>query len=450
MISAERRRGVGVGVAGQADHVHCWRTLPDETSKMTCENRNSISDMEADSSGIGSRARKVRRRRGMSLEAAAGLAGISKGHLSRLENGKKPFTRRGLIADLANALSCSVADLTGQPYLVPDQQSATASGWMPALSVAIHDATLDDAPDIPVRPVEVLVKAARIANQNADNVNYMFVGRRLAELITELQVHAVSDISEVSRTALAALVEACMAAQGMARTMGHAELALSIARRGYDAARLLGRDDLIGLTAMSRGCELMRVGARHRATVVLNEGIAEMAALPGPSKNDTEVAESRGMLHLSAALLSARDEIQQDLDVHLEEARSLASYVGEQNNMHFHFGPSNVAAWELTIAVERGNGPDGAERFISSGVDLSILDSKDRESSVHFDLSRAWTQADGTRDREAMQALDMADRLAPLRVRNDPIARDMVEQLDRRAKQSVWELNSLKNRLGIV
>ncbi len=40
---------------------------------------------------IGSRARMIRRRRGLSLDVAAGLAGISKSYLSMLETGRRRF-----------------------------------------------------------------------------------------------------------------------------------------------------------------------------------------------------------------------------------------------------------------------------------------------------------------------------------------------------------------------
>ncbi|MGH3912573.1 MAG: helix-turn-helix domain-containing protein, partial [Pseudonocardiaceae bacterium] len=65
---------------------------------------------------IGQRVRMIRKRRGLGLTVAAGLAGISKPYLSMLERGERGFNRRGLIEDLAVAMSCSVADLTGQPY----------------------------------------------------------------------------------------------------------------------------------------------------------------------------------------------------------------------------------------------------------------------------------------------------------------------------------------------
>ncbi|MGH3550750.1 MAG: helix-turn-helix domain-containing protein, partial [Pseudonocardiaceae bacterium] len=53
---------------------------------------------------IGALARKIRRRRGLSLEVVAGLAGITKQYLSMLELGERGFNRRGLLEDLADAL----------------------------------------------------------------------------------------------------------------------------------------------------------------------------------------------------------------------------------------------------------------------------------------------------------------------------------------------------------
>ncbi|MGH3722007.1 MAG: helix-turn-helix domain-containing protein [Pseudonocardiaceae bacterium] len=70
---------------------------------------------------MGARARMIRRRRGLSLDVVGGLAGITAGYLSLLERGLRGFNRRGLIEDLADALSCSVADLTGKPHLAPDR-----------------------------------------------------------------------------------------------------------------------------------------------------------------------------------------------------------------------------------------------------------------------------------------------------------------------------------------
>ena len=68
----------------------------------------------------------IRRHRGLSLDVVAGLAGISKPYLSQLERGQRGINRRGLLENLAGALGCSVADLTGQPYLAADRATADA------------------------------------------------------------------------------------------------------------------------------------------------------------------------------------------------------------------------------------------------------------------------------------------------------------------------------------
>jgi transcriptional regulator with XRE-family HTH domain len=95
--------------------------------------------MDADeASTIGARARKIRRRRGLSLDVVAGLAGIGKQYLSMLELGERGFNRRGLLEDLAAALGCSVADLTGQPYLSTDRSTADALAALPSIRLALN------------------------------------------------------------------------------------------------------------------------------------------------------------------------------------------------------------------------------------------------------------------------------------------------------------------------
>lgn len=396
---------------------------------------------------IGERVRLVRRRRGLSVETAAGLAGIDKGFLSRLERGERAFARRGLLENLASALSCSMSDLTGQPYLSPDRDSQAAQAAIPALSLAFFDSDLDDAPDMPTRPLSTLVSAVHAANVYADQVQYDLAGRDLGSLITELQVISATGSTEDRGTAMEALVEASIVAYGLARTTGHNELAVTAARRGVDAARRVERPDLEGLATMCRSVALMRLGARRKASKVTADTLTALSDTP--TGQDT-VTEARGMLHLTGAMVAARDGDESGVDAHLAEAQSLAKHVGERNHLQFHFGPANVSAWGLSLKVEAGHGPEAAERYQRAPVDLSVFGSKDRESSVHFDLARAWSQAGGTRDAEVIRELDTADRLAPIRVRNDPIARDLVGDLHRRATRKSWELDSLRNRLGVA
>lgn len=398
---------------------------------------------------IGRRARMIRRRRGLSLDTAAGLAGISKPYLSMLERGQRRFQRRGLLEDLAEALGCAVADLTGQPFLPPDRASANAAAALPAVSLALHECTLDDVPDQDARSVAELARRVREANRHADLVRYDAAGRELGDLLTELHVHAITGKGTSRQSALAALVEACVVAYGAARTLGHGELAITAARRGYDAARATERSELIGLATMCRTVALMRMGARRRADTLATAALAELEPVADPTAANTAPAEAAGMLHLAAAHLAARGGRAETARDHLSEVDELAERTGERNYLNFHFGPANAAAWRLSVGVELGDGPSAAEHVERHPIDPAALDSADRRAAVHYDAARGWAQAGGGRDADALRHLDAADRIAPQRIRNDPLAHELVMELDARAPRRSWELHSLRNRLGI-
>lgn len=114
-----------------------------------------------------------------------------------------------------------------------------------------------------------------------------------------------------------------------------------------------------------------------------------------------------------------------------------------------HWGPTNVTAWELSIGVELGQGGAAVERAQRESVDLSVFDSANRVAAWHFDHARALAQEGGRRDMEAIRHLDTAERTAPQRLHHDPIARELLFELDTRARTTVWELGSLRHRFGL-
>jgi transcriptional regulator with XRE-family HTH domain len=403
-----------------------------------------------EASSIGARARKIRRRRGLSLDVVAGLTGIGKQYLSMLEFGQRGFNRRGLIDDLAAALGCSAADLTGQPYLPADRGTADAMAIVPGIELAIHDCSLDDVPDVHARPVAQLVELARKANEHCDETRYALAGRDFGAVLTELHAYAVTGDTDTRRAALTALVEACIAASGTVRAIGHGTLAAALAKRAEQAARQIGDPSLTGFATMQHAGTLTRLGARHRAAGLLGDTLVELEPDTDPTSPDNAPAQAAGMLHLASAQLASREGRGGDAETHLAQARELAAATGERNSLNYHFGPSSVAAWAVSIGVELERGPVAAEQVTADVPRMAaVLASAERRSGLHLDLARAWTQAEGNRDTEAIRHLDTADRIAPTRVRNDPIARDLVLTLDRRARRRVWELDSLRNRFGI-
>jgi transcriptional regulator with XRE-family HTH domain len=396
-------------------------------------------------SEIGSRLRMIRRRRGLTQDVVAGLAGISKPYLSQLENGLRAFERRSLFERLAAALDCSITDLTGEPYLPVDRQDAEGMAAIPGLEQGLHDCTLDDVPDIPARPVAELVAAVRVANEHRDQVHYALAGRDIGAILTELQVTVATGTADDRRAALAALVELGIVSYEIAKNLGHVSLAMEAAERGYAAAELLGDPALLGFAGWYRALALMRIGAPRRAKSSLTAAARLTEPLVNPASPDTLGSEVHGLVHLTSAAHAARQGRQDDVHSHLDEARQIANAAGERNSLRQHFGPTNVALWSVSIGVELCEGAVLAE----TKVDPLVLGSHNRTAGFHFDLARALSQEGGKRDREAIQHLDAADRIAPSRIRHDPIARSLLDSLEARTRASMWELSSLRHRWGV-
>ncbi len=399
---------------------------------------------------IGKRASMIRRRRGLSQDVAAGLAGISKPYLSQLENGHRGFNRRGLIEDLADALSCSVVDLTGQPYLPPDRESAYAKQVITQIEQGLNEATLDDVPDLRPRTLDELSCWVNSTAELRDTARYQPSGEDIGSVLMALQVHVVTSTGRKRQLAAELLTQAAYHAFVLATTFGYLHLAQLAAQRAYDAALITEHPALEAFAMFAKAPSVARTGGRGRAVRLLDRALDDWQQLTTVRNGDTLGAEAFGLLHLMGAHFAARGLDAATATGHLDEAARVAVLTGERNGLRQHFGPTNVAVWRVAIGAELGQGPAVAERVEREPIDFHILGSDHRSAALHFDLARAWAQAEGDRDAEAIRHLDTADRIAPQRMRNDPIARDLVEILDRRARHRVWELESLCNRFGIA
>jgi len=406
--------------------------------------------MEADDAWtIGARVRRIRTRRGLSLDVVAGLAGITKSYLGMLEHGRRGFNRRGLIEDLAQALGCSVADLTGQPYLPPDRESARVKTVIVQIECGLSEATLDEVPDLRPRPLDTLEGWARSAMELRDTAGYRSSGEGIDTALIELQVHLVTSTGRERQRAAGLLTQVAYHGFVLATTFGYLHLAQLAAQRAFDAARIAERPELAAFAMFARAPSVARTGGRRRAVRMLDRALDAAQQWTTIRDGDTLGAETFGLLHLMGAHFAARDSDAAAAADHLDEAARVAMLTGERNGLGQHFGPTNVNVWCVAIGAELGYGPAAAERTEREPIDLDTLGSKDRIAALHFDLARCWAQAEGDRDTEAIRHLDTADRIAPTRMRNDPIARDLVLTLDRRARHRVWELDSLLHRFGI-
>jgi transcriptional regulator with XRE-family HTH domain len=135
---------------------------------------------------LGARVRRYRRFRGLGLDQAAGLAGISKSYLSRLERGERSIDSRALLLRIAVALEVSVADLTGQPYVPRDRDHGDAHRGVAGIRLALLDPSAGPGPggdlDGQIRSLLEVVDACDLVRQ----------GRLLPDLLRWCQIQAQS------------------------------------------------------------------------------------------------------------------------------------------------------------------------------------------------------------------------------------------------------------------
>jgi len=142
---------------------------------------------------IGRRVKRIRQSRRKSLRVVAGLAGISAGHLSRIENGQRALDRRSVVVALANALEVSPSELTSLPIPAPADGNADTS--IQAVRRALM-AVSTGQPGGQAHPLEQLPLHAN----EAENVNYNQRGLLLPSLIADL--HTTMDIGKDMPTLL--------------------------------------------------------------------------------------------------------------------------------------------------------------------------------------------------------------------------------------------------------
>jgi hypothetical protein len=252
------------------------------------------------------------------------------------------------------------------------------------------------------------------------------------------------------QTALAALVDAWVIAAAVAKNFGFIDLSLAATQRGHDYAELHGGPGVLSFARWYLALGLMRLSARNRAAALLAQAISDFSPSIQLTTSDTTVAQMVGLMHLTSAQTAARSKSSDDAHSHLDEADRIAQRVGERNALRRHFGPTNIATWRLAVGIELSEGARAYTDATNFPINVQVLGSSERTAALHLDFSRALAQEDGQRDWNAIRHLDAADRIAPQLIRPDPIARDLLTTLDRRAPRRVWELDSLRHRFGMV
>lgn len=401
--------------------------------------------METDLQHIGQEIRRIRNWRGMTLEAVAGLAGISKGYLSKIENGNAALERRKTLHAIASALQISPAELVGSQFFTvgsggPD--SDDAKGSIPDIRLALLQTSLDFADEPPSRPVdELMSEVVRVEEIRQTAKKDVEVGRALPPLITDL--HAVVGAGGNDRIlALKGIVQTSKITTQMLKNLGAVDLAYVAADRGHQAAVALDDPLYVAVANYSVAQSLIGLGAFKRAGTIAGQAAELLRNASG-----TEEIEAYGMMLLVSAFCS--NVLGDDPEDALREAQGVATHTAGTNAFWLNFSATNVDQWRMSIALEAEDPVLAAE--IASRIDPDRIPAQTRRTTYYIDHARALHALHG-HDAEVVDLLRAAEKLGPIRTRHNIWVRQIVTELMLRARRNAGgrELRGLADRMGLL
>jgi transcriptional regulator with XRE-family HTH domain len=389
---------------------------------------------------VGQNVRRARRYAGLTLQELADRIGKSKGWMSMIETGRLALEKRSDIALIADVLAVSADTLLGGP--APEIAPGGQSYNLKPLRSVLLDASIDDPPDIPARPVPMLGDLAAEMDNALRNADYDVLYRDLPGLLGELQVHVSSSVGEDRDEALRLLILASASAMITLRHFGQTDLAWVAGDRGRQASVLLG--DPAWSAAAAFEVAHARPSVNLPRALLSTPRIAdEFEPHVGDGRFEREVY---GMLRLSAALACAVQGDHKGADVQGAEAAAVAKPLGDRPEAFELFGVANVGVWRASLAVEAGNAE--AALTFADRVEPRALASGNRRAALRLERARALTMLGRDYDGDALGELRKAERLSPAQIRFNPFVREMVvTMLDRAGGR---ELRGLAWRMGII
>jgi transcriptional regulator with XRE-family HTH domain len=398
---------------------------------------------------IGARLRILRRWRGMTQEAVAGLADLSPSFLSMVENGRRPLDRRSHIASIASALRVSETDLVGGPHLTPDPLQSDPHMSIPALRVALQTNTLTTPAVDRARPLPEVVKEVQDQIEPMRRAcDYVGCGRVLPGALDELHYHVAAPTDEAAQQlALRTLIVACACATFATKDLNYMDLANLAAVRAQEAASLLGdpvykgQADFAWLNTLPRASSGLRnLTAAERAANYLE-----------PHSQTPLGTQVLGMLTLTASLTAASLHKGDSAGHWFHEAEEIAQAVPDEPLVNWQsFSTTNVNVWRVTVGVERGE-TGGAVLELSKQVNLNLLRPvAARYAGFFADGGKGLARESRTMP-TAIRWLRQAEEAAPQRIRNSATARETVAYLLNRARADAGgrELRGLAARMGL-
>lgn len=375
----------------------------------------------------GARVRRFRMRAGLNQTELGALVGRTQGWVSMLESDQVTLDSIALINSLARALRVHPDELTGRPYR-HGRSPAEDRGHASISEIRRQLQRFDLAPDwdAPIRSVEGL--AALVAEMTAlrQKAAYTVLGERISAVLAELQAATHHYTGPDRERCFGLLAVAYREADSVAYGLGYADLSVLATDRIRWASARSGDSYLVAIGDYLRVRELWSTASWDDSLFLLD---GALAALDDPyTAGEDKAVAVWGAMQLRAAITAARRLDADEAYSRLQLAHEASGRLGDADRHDYYklvFTRPNVAVHDVAVAVELGDGVEA----VSRGATLRLpADMPASRSGHHYlDMSRVWLWY-GDRSR-ALAAMEKAEKIAPIMVRNHPVAQKTVRAL---------------------
>ena len=382
---------------------------------------------------------RVRDARGKSLRVVAGLAGMSKDTLNRIERGLLSPTL-GQLHALAEVLETSVSELTRLPFPAP--ANGHTDGTIKAIGLAL-DAVEAGRPHGMMLPIRVLRERVTRLHALRRACQFAEVATELPGLVRNLHTALATGVDHSDLLDLAVRLHVHVTRLWLVYAGAEDHL---IRRVVFLALRLAQeRNDITTLATASFGMAEALLGGES-----FEEGRAELDSITLPPTT-ADTAGLIGALSTAQATAAVLDGRPGDAAAAMDTATELAGRfgsTGEADSLGIVFSPMHAGLCRMWLALETGE-PDQAVRI---GQDLHPEQHPFKEVRAWYwvDYGRALTRLPERRN-EAVMALRTAEDIFPTKVLRDPFVRDSLAVLLPGARRDAVgeELRGMARRAGL-
>ncbi|MGH3809766.1 MAG: helix-turn-helix domain-containing protein [Pseudonocardiaceae bacterium] len=390
---------------------------------------------------IGARLRRVRDDRDKSLRVIAGLAGMDKSTLSRIERGERSPTLNELVA-LTDVLQISMSELIRLP--VPAPANGHTDSTTKAIGLAL-DAIEIGHPGGLVLPVAVLRDRVTRLHQHKHACRLPEVAAELPGLVRDVHTTLATGADHGEVLELAVYLHTHVTYYWLVLVAAPNDLMRRVAFLARRLAQERDEVTTLGVAGLKVADTLIGEASELAKTEL------DSLTLPPTTAATAGLVVALTTYQATAAAWTGRPG---EAAAAMDAAADLAGRFGELGETDplgcGEYGPTFVGFQRVRLALEVGGEPDRAVS-IAEGLHPERHPFPVNRAAHWMAYGQALAQLRGRRD-DAVRALRRAETMNPIRVRRHPFVRDTIAVLLPGARRDAvgQELRDMAVRVGLA